>query len=55
MLAVAEVYDALILWRPYRPALAPQAAHMLMRSDAGLDPDVIAVLERILGAEIRAG
>jgi len=55
MLAVAEVYDALILWRPYRPALAPQTALMLMRSDTGLDSDVIAVLERILGAETRAG
>jgi HD-GYP domain-containing protein (c-di-GMP phosphodiesterase class II) len=55
MLAVAEVYDALILWRPYRPALTPQTALMLMRSDAGLDQNVIAVLERILGAEARAG
>jgi HD-GYP domain-containing protein (c-di-GMP phosphodiesterase class II) len=55
ILAVAEVYDALILWRPYRPALTPQTALMLMRSDAGLDRDVIAVLERILDPEVRAG
>ncbi|HLW49131.1 MAG TPA: HD domain-containing phosphohydrolase [bacterium] len=55
MLAVAEVYDALILWRPYRPALTPQTALMLMRSDAGLDHDVIAVLERTLGAAARTG
>jgi HD-GYP domain-containing protein (c-di-GMP phosphodiesterase class II) len=54
-LAVAEVYDALILWRPYRPALTPQAALMLMRSDAGLDGDIIAALEGILGAAACAG
>ncbi|HEV2359331.1 MAG TPA: HD domain-containing phosphohydrolase [bacterium] len=50
VLAAAEVYDALTIWRPYRPAMTPQEALMLMRSDAGLDPDVIAALEPVLGA-----
>ena len=55
VLAVAEVYDALTLWRPYRSAMTPQEALMLMRSDAGLDPAVITALEEHLGAEARAG
>jgi HD-GYP domain-containing protein (c-di-GMP phosphodiesterase class II) len=55
ILAVAEVYDALTLWRPYRSALTPQEALMLMRSEDGLDADVIAALEAHRAAEARAG
>ncbi|HKX17597.1 MAG TPA: HD domain-containing phosphohydrolase, partial [bacterium] len=54
-LAVAEVYDALTVWRPYRSAMAPEEAFMVMRSDPGLDAAVIAALEEHLGAEARAG
>ena len=54
VLAVAEVYDALTLWRPYRPAMSPQEALMLMRSDAGLDRAVIVALEEHLGTDARA-
>ena len=55
VLAVAEVYDALTIWRPYREAMTPEEALMLMRSDEGLDPQVIEALEGVLGAESRAG
>jgi HD-GYP domain-containing protein (c-di-GMP phosphodiesterase class II) len=55
VIAVTEAYDALVVWRPYRPALTPQTALMLMRSDAGFDHDVIGILEHVLGAEARAG
>ncbi|HEV2439385.1 MAG TPA: HD domain-containing phosphohydrolase [bacterium] len=55
VLAVAEVYDALTIWRPYRSAMTPEEALMLMRSDAGLDHAVISALEEHLGAEGRAG
>jgi HD-GYP domain-containing protein (c-di-GMP phosphodiesterase class II) len=55
VLAVAEVYDALTVWRPYRSAMTPQEALMLMRSDAGLDHAVIAALEEVLGPEARGG
>ena len=55
VLAVAEVYDALTVWRPYRPAMSIQEALMLMRSDAGLDAGVISALEEYLRTEARAG
>lgn len=55
VLAAAEVYDALTVWRPYRSAMAPQEAFMVMRSDPGLDAAVIAALEEHVGAEARSG
>lgn len=55
VLAVAEVYDALTVWRPYRSAMASQEALMLMRSDEGLDAAVIDALEGHLAAEPLAG
>lgn len=55
VLAVGEVYDALTVWRPYRPAMSVQEALMLMRSEPGLDADVISALEEYLRTEARAG
>jgi len=55
VLAVAEVYDALTIWRPYRSAMTPQEAFMLMRSDDGLDHAVISALEDHLSGEARSG
>jgi HD-GYP domain-containing protein (c-di-GMP phosphodiesterase class II) len=50
ILAVADVYEALISDRPYRAAYLPDAALDLMRSDvpARLDPDAFAALEAFL-------
>lgn len=47
VLAIADVYEALISDRPYRPAYAPEAALDVMRPDVpgGLDPDAFAALE----------
>jgi HD-GYP domain-containing protein (c-di-GMP phosphodiesterase class II) len=52
VLAVAEVYDALTIWRPYRAAMTPEEALMLMRSDEGLDHDVIEALEGVLAGQL---
>ena len=58
VLAVADVYEALISERPYRPAYTPEAALELMRSDvpSRLDPEAFAALNSLiawcdLGAE----
>jgi HD-GYP domain-containing protein (c-di-GMP phosphodiesterase class II) len=47
VLAIADVYEALISDRPYRPAYSPQAALELMLSDVPdrLDPEAFAALE----------
>jgi putative nucleotidyltransferase with HDIG domain len=57
VLAVADVYEALISERPYRPAYSPQAALELMRADVPerLDPDAFAALERLLHERAIAG
>ena len=52
-LAVADVFQALLQNRPYRPALEPEAALGLMREMARrgkLDPDIVETLARNLGA-----
>jgi HD-GYP domain-containing protein (c-di-GMP phosphodiesterase class II) len=50
VLAVADVYEALISDRPYRAAYSPEAALELMSADvpAGLDPDAFAALKALL-------
>ena len=50
VLAVADVYEALIADRPYRPAYSASAAIELMRGDVPrrLDPDAFAALEALL-------
>jgi HD-GYP domain-containing protein (c-di-GMP phosphodiesterase class II) len=50
VLAIADVYEALISDRPYRPAYAPQDALDVIRPDvpSGLDPDAFAALETLV-------
>jgi putative nucleotidyltransferase with HDIG domain len=50
VLAVADVYEALISDRPYRPAFSPRDALELIRADVPqrLDPGAFAALERLL-------
>jgi HD-GYP domain-containing protein (c-di-GMP phosphodiesterase class II) len=50
VLAVADVYEALISDRPYRPAYSPRDALQLMRTDVPtrLDPDAFGALEALL-------
>ena len=50
VLAVADVYEALVSDRPYRPAYAPRAALDVMRHDvpSGLDPDAFGALEMLV-------
>jgi HD-GYP domain-containing protein (c-di-GMP phosphodiesterase class II) len=50
VLAVADVYEALVSDRPYRPAYAPRAALDVMRHDvpSGLDADAFAALETLV-------
>jgi HD-GYP domain-containing protein (c-di-GMP phosphodiesterase class II) len=50
VLAVADVYEALVSDRPYRPAFTPQAALDVMRPDVptGLDPDAFGALETLV-------
>jgi putative two-component system response regulator len=47
--AVADVFDALTSDRPYRAALTEADALATIRADTGLDPSVVAALERVLG------
>jgi HD-GYP domain-containing protein (c-di-GMP phosphodiesterase class II) len=49
VLAVADVYEALISERPYRPAYTPESALELMSSDvpSRLDPDAFAALKSL--------
>ena len=53
VLAVADVYEALISERPYRPAFTTEAALDLMSADvpSRLDPDAFAALKKLLDAE----
>jgi HD-GYP domain-containing protein (c-di-GMP phosphodiesterase class II) len=57
VLAVADVYEALISDRPYRPAYSPREALELMHADVPrrLDADVFAALEASLQAGTLAG
>jgi putative nucleotidyltransferase with HDIG domain len=50
ILAVCDVYDALVSDRVYRPAWTPERALELLRSEAGTgyDPKVVAALERVV-------
>jgi HD-GYP domain-containing protein (c-di-GMP phosphodiesterase class II) len=51
ILAVADVYVALISTRPYRPAIPPDVALALLRSDADegrFDPRMVRALSRLL-------
>lgn len=43
ILAIAEVFDALVTERPYRTAVSPEAAYSTLREVAGyqLDPDLV--------------
>jgi HD-GYP domain-containing protein (c-di-GMP phosphodiesterase class II) len=57
ILAVADVYEALISERPYRAAHPPDSALELMRPDVptGLDPDAFASLEAFVRNQAIAG
>jgi HD-GYP domain-containing protein (c-di-GMP phosphodiesterase class II) len=57
VLAVADVYEALISERPYRPAHTPRAALDLMAADvpARLDPDAFAALKSLVAARRMRG
>jgi HD-GYP domain-containing protein (c-di-GMP phosphodiesterase class II) len=50
ILAIADVYEALVSDRPYRAAYAPEAALEVIRPDvpSGLDPGVFAALETLV-------
>jgi diguanylate cyclase (GGDEF)-like protein/putative nucleotidyltransferase with HDIG domain len=52
ILAVADVYDALLSHRPYRPAMTVQAAVKFMRDRCGtqFDPDVLNTCFRVLSS-----
>ena len=45
--AVADVFDALTSDRPYRAGLSRHDALELIRNDPGLDPAIVAALERV--------
>ncbi len=49
ILAVANVYDALVSHRPYRPALSPDQAlaHIKSRSGTDFDPEVVGAFIRV--------
>ena len=53
--AVADVYDAVTTFRPYREPMAPHAAAALIRAQAGtkFDPRVIIAFEKALPEMIR--
>jgi HD-GYP domain-containing protein (c-di-GMP phosphodiesterase class II) len=53
VLAVADVYEALISDRPYRSAYSPRDALALMRRDVPerLDPEAFATLEAVLNGQ----
>ncbi len=56
ILAVCDVYDALVSDRVYRPAWTPDRALALLHEEAqGYDPAVVAALERTLGAKSEPG
>ncbi len=52
ILAVADVYDALLSHRPYRPAMTVQEAVAFMRDRSGtqFDPDILAKCFRVLSS-----
>jgi len=52
ILAVADVYDALLSHRPYRPAMSVQEAVAFMRDRSGsqFDPQVLDICFRVLSA-----
>jgi len=53
ILAVADVYDALLSHRPFRPAMTVQDAVQLMRERSGtqFDPEVLNTCFRVLAAQ----
>jgi len=54
ILAVCDVYDALVSPRVYRPAWTVEQAVGLLRDESGtaFDPDCVAALERVLGHNV---
>jgi len=48
VLAVCDVYDALVSDRVYRAAWTPERALALLHDEAGYDPQVVAALERVV-------
>jgi diguanylate cyclase (GGDEF)-like protein/putative nucleotidyltransferase with HDIG domain len=53
ILAVADVYDALLSHRPYRPAMTVQEAVAFMRARSGtqFDPEILKVCFRVLSSQ----
>ena len=56
ILAVCDVYDALVSPRVYRPAWSVEQALGLLREEAGtaFDPQCVAALEQVLGHNVAA-
>jgi HD-GYP domain-containing protein (c-di-GMP phosphodiesterase class II) len=52
VISVADVYEALIAARPWRPGLSPEAAleHIVSRSGKLFDPSVVKALQAVLAA-----
>jgi HD-GYP domain len=52
IIAVADVYDALVSVRPYRPAVAPQEAFEFVMANGGIlfDPEIVKVFTRKVAA-----
>jgi HD-GYP domain-containing protein (c-di-GMP phosphodiesterase class II) len=53
MLALADVYDALVSERPYRPATAEQQALDIISSEAGrkFDPKIVEAFFEVIRAK----
>ncbi|HUW14586.1 MAG TPA: HD domain-containing phosphohydrolase, partial [Anaerolineae bacterium] len=54
ILAVADVYDALLSHRPYRPPMAAQEAVAFMRERMGkqFDPEILGICLRVLSTQL---
>lgn len=50
IIAICDMYDALTTERPYRDAMSPEDALVILRAEAGthLDPDCLAAFERFM-------
>ena len=55
ILAVCDVYDALVSDRVYRSAWTPERALALLRDETQFDPACVAALERGARAAVRRG
>ncbi len=56
IMAVADVYDALVSFRVYKPSISPDKALDTMMAESGthFDPDIMRIVEQMRGELIRA-